>query len=77
MEVGTPAGAAASTTFSYLTTSNLLTNVKQGTTTARAFVYDAAGNTTKDTRGSTAYNYAIGDGGRISRAYHRHEYIEA
>ena len=53
--------------YTYPTTSNLLTTVKQGTTTARAFVYDAAGNTTKDTRGSTAYNYAINDNGRISQ----------
>ncbi len=68
-EVKTPAGSSTSTTstFAYPATSNLLTSVKQGSTTTRAFVYDAAGNTTKDTRGSTAYNYSINDAGRISQ----------
>jgi RHS repeat-associated protein len=68
-EVKTPAGSSTSTTsrFTYPTTSNLLTAVTQGSTTTRAFTYDAAGNTIKDTRGSTAYNYAINDAGRIAQ----------
>ena len=52
-------------TYTYPTTSNRLSSVKQGTTTTRAFAYDAAGNTVTDTRGTSAYNYAINSAGRI------------
>jgi RHS repeat-associated protein len=51
--------------YTYPANSNRLTNVKQGTTTKRAFNYDAAGNMTKDTRGIVAYNYAVNNAGRI------------
>ncbi len=51
--------------YTYPANSNKLTNVKQGTTTTRAFLYDATGNMTKDTRGATAYNYAVNKAGRI------------
>ena len=53
-------------TYTYPATSNRLTNVKQGTTTTRAFSYDAAGNITQDLRGTTAYNYAVNNAGRIA-----------
>lgn len=66
-EVRTPAGGSAVTqTYAYVANTNRLANVKQGTTTLRAFVYDAAGNMTRDTRGSTQYNYTISAAGRIS-----------
>jgi len=66
-EVITPSGGSATTqTYAYTSGKNRLANVKQGTTTLRAFVYDAAGNMTRDTRGSTQYNYTISAAGRIS-----------
>jgi RHS repeat-associated protein len=52
-------------TYAYPANNNRLSTVKQGTTTTRAFVYDAAGNATRDTRGTTAYNYAVNNAGRI------------
>jgi RHS repeat-associated protein len=51
--------------YAYPANNNRLSTVKQGTTTTRAFVYDAAGNATRDTRGTTAYNYAVNNAGRI------------
>jgi RHS repeat-associated protein len=48
-------------TYAYPSTSNKLTNVKQGTVTKRAFAYDAAGNKMQDLRGVSTYN----DAGRI------------
>jgi hypothetical protein len=39
--------------------------VKRGAAVQRAFLYDAAGNMTRDTRGATAYNYVINAAGRI------------
>jgi RHS repeat-associated protein len=44
-----------------------LATVKQGTTTTRAFLYDAAGNMTRDTRGTTQHNYTISAAGRLAR----------
>ncbi|NJS14205.1 MAG: hypothetical protein HC788_05760 [Sphingopyxis sp.] len=52
-------------TYTYPANNNRLTNVKQGTTTTRAFLYDAAGHMTRDTRGATQYNTAINNAGRI------------
>jgi RHS repeat-associated protein len=52
-------------TYTYPATTNKLTNVKQGATTTRAFIYDTAGNQTQDLRGTTAYNYAVNNAGRI------------
>jgi RHS repeat-associated protein len=52
-------------TYTYPATNNRLTNVKQGAVTVRAFTYDAAGNQIQDLRGSTAYNYAVNNAGRI------------
>jgi RHS repeat-associated protein len=52
-------------TYTYPASNNRLTNVKQGAVTTRAFTYDAAGNTTQDLRGATAYNYAVNNAGRI------------
>jgi hypothetical protein len=46
---------------------NHLASVKQGTTTLRVFIHDAAGNMTRDTRGKTRYNYTISAAGRISQ----------
>jgi hypothetical protein len=51
-------------TYVYPANNNRLSTVKQGTTT-RAFVYDAAGNATRDTGGTTAYNYTVNNAGRI------------
>ena len=52
-------------TYTYPANSSRLSSVRQGTTTTRAFAYDAAGNTVTDTRGTSAYNYAINSAGRI------------
>jgi RHS repeat-associated protein len=51
--------------YTYPANNNRLSTVKQGATTTRAFTYDAAGNTTQDLRGATAYNYAVNNAGRI------------
>ena len=66
-EVITPPGSSATTqTYAYVANTNRLASVMQGTTTLRAFVHDAAGNMTRDTRGATQYNYTISAAGRIS-----------
>jgi hypothetical protein len=52
--------------YAYPANNNRLSTVKQGTTTTRAFVYDAAGNVIQDLKNSTnAYNYAVNNAGRI------------
>ncbi|MER2603249.1 MAG: hypothetical protein ABTR27_12940 [Candidatus Competibacter phosphatis] len=61
-----PATAAVTHTYTYPTTSNRLTDVKQGTTTLRAFTYDAAGNVTVDNRAGTAWNSTINKAGRLN-----------
>jgi RHS repeat-associated protein len=57
---------AAAKSFGYPSTSNRLSTVTQGTTTERAFTYDASGNVTQDTRGSTAYHFTYNNAGRPS-----------
>ncbi len=67
-EVRTPiSGTAVTQAYAYTANTNRLATVKQGTTTLRAFTYDAAGNITRDTRGTTQYNYNISSAGRIAR----------
>ena len=67
-EVRTPAsGTAVTHSYAYAANTNRLATVKQGTTTLRAFTYNAAGNITRDTRGTTQYNYTISAAGRIAR----------
>jgi RHS repeat-associated protein len=61
-------GTVVTNSYSYPTTNNRITDVKQGTTTVRSFLYDAAGNLTKDTRGTVATDYVYGNRNRLSQA---------
>jgi uncharacterized protein RhaS with RHS repeats len=51
-------GTTVTNAYSYPASSNRITNVKQGTSVVRSFLYDAAGNMTRDTRGAVQINYA-------------------
>jgi RHS repeat-associated protein len=62
-------GATVTTeNYAYPMTNNRISDVKRGTTTVRAFSYDAARNMTRDTRGTVQYNYAYNNRGRLSQA---------
>jgi RHS repeat-associated protein len=58
--------SSTTNTYNYPGTSNLLGSLTQSSTTVRSFSYDGAGNITADTRGSTTYNYAYNNRGRLS-----------
>jgi RHS repeat-associated protein len=61
-------GTVVTNSYSYPTTANRITDVKQGTTTVRSFLYDAAGNLTKDTKGTVATDYVYNNRNRLSQA---------
>jgi RHS repeat-associated protein len=54
--------------YAYPATNNRITDVKQGTTTVRSFLYDAMGNLTKDTKGTVATDYVYNNRNRLSQA---------
>jgi len=62
-----PTVAAATNSYGYPTTNNLLSTIAQGATTVRSFTYDAVGNVTADTRGSTVYNYRYNNRNRLDQ----------
>jgi YD repeat-containing protein len=59
-------GSTTTNTYNYPSTSNLLSSLTQSSTTVRSFSYDGDGNVTADTRGSTTYNYAYNNRGRLA-----------
>jgi YD repeat-containing protein len=59
-------GSTTTNPYNYPSTSNLLSSLTQSSTTVRSFSYDGDGNVTADTRGSTTYNYAYNNRGRLA-----------
>jgi RHS repeat-associated protein len=62
-----PTVAAATNSYSYPSGNNKLASIIQGSTTVRSFTYDAVGNVTADTRGSTVYNYRYNNRNRLDQ----------
>jgi RHS repeat-associated protein len=58
-------GSTTTNTYNYPGSSNKLSSITQGASTVRSFSYDAGGNISADTRGSTAYNYHYNNRNRL------------